>query len=147
MILLLTLGFGCAKKQEDAAQMEQEMLGGDSLVDSAALADSIPDSTAMLDAQAVPEEPAHQMPAQPPGEGYTVQVASCPDQDYADYLITKFTNRGYEPYVKMITFEGETYYRIRIGVFENFSEAKNLKNELEDKYSAPVWIDVTQPEF
>ena len=145
LIVIALLGFGCAKKQEDAAQLEAEMMAQDSMADTTEVLDSTVEAASPE--AAVPEEPVVSMPAQPPGEGYTVQVASCTDYDYANYLVDKFTGRGYEPYVKTITYEGETYYRVRIGVYENFSEAKAMVAELADKYTLETWIDVTQPAF
>lgn len=148
LVVVLLLGFGCAQKQEDAAELEQEMMNQDSVADTTQqLADTVAVESAIPDAAAVPDEPVKEMPKQPPGEGYTVQVASCTDSDYADYLVTKFTNRGYEPFVSTITIEGTTHYRVRIGMYENFSEAKTLMAELADKYTLETWIDNVQPEF
>lgn len=146
-LLSLLLIFGCSKKQEEAEQLEKELLGqdtiSDTMVDSSAMA--IPDDTMSqieADAGAIPEEEvARVMPQQPSGSGYTVQVASCEDESYAEYLVNKYTSRGYEPFVTTITYEGQLYYRVRIGLFENYSEAKNLKAELIDSYSVPAWID------
>ncbi len=52
-----------------------------------------------------------------------------------------YQNRGYEPYVTNETVDGQMTYRVRIGQFESFNDAKALKNELGDKYSIEPWID------
>ena len=40
--------------------------------------------------------------------------------------------------------DDELVYRLRIGNFENYSEAKAMALELEDKYSAKFWIAVNE---
>jgi cell division septation protein DedD len=76
--------------------------------------------------------------------GYVVQVAACESMEYAQYLVEKYQNRGYDPYMITATVEGQTYYRVRIGGIETEQEAKQLKNELLDKYSIQAWIDEIQ---
>ena len=142
--LIAILVVSCSQKQEDAAELEKQLTAqgridttGDTI---RPLDKAIADSAAM----AVPDETAETettMPAQPAGEGYTVQVASCESEDYAIYLIELYTSRGYEPYVSQIDIEGQTYYRVRIGLFETYTEAEALKDELADLYSVDAWID------
>ena len=40
--------------------------------------------------------------------------------------------------------EGQTFYRVRLGVFESMSEAKAAKAEIKDRYSIEAWIDVNE---
>lgn len=145
----LLLVFGCSKKKDEVAQLEKEMLG-ETKLDSTAIADSLArlDSIALaeeaISAGAIPEETdRNAMPGKPDGSGFTVQVAGCENSDYAQYLVRTYQKRGYEPYVTTETVEGQLYNRVRIGVFESFSEAKSLKTELNDKYSIEAWIDYT----
>ncbi|MFQ5454080.1 MAG: SPOR domain-containing protein [Candidatus Zixiibacteriota bacterium] len=147
-LILTGLIFSCSKKKEDAAKLEQEMLQQE--VDSNAIRDSIQEMEAVMDSLAETEESMEVseeavMPGQPEGEGYTIQIASCEDRTYAEYLINKYLERGYEAYMTTITYDGQTYYRVRIGLFEALSDARLLEDELEDKYSKDVWIDITAP--
>ena len=144
----LLLIVSCSKKREEAAQLEQE-LNGQAESTATEMADStvvevIDSAMAQVDATAIPKEESKPkaMPARPTGDGYTVQVASCEDEGYARHLVEVYTSRGFEPYVSQISIEGQTYYRVRIGLYENFSEAKALKSKLEDDYSIAVWIDL-----
>ena len=150
-LLLVAIVFGCSKKKEEAAKLQEEMMGQEEMT-----ADSMADSNTFVeedtlaeiaDASAVPEEEPRYMPKQPSGDGYTVQVAGCEDRTYAEHLVDKYLERGYEPYMTTITIEGQTYYRVRIGSFTTMSEAKALKAELADKYSLDVWIDEITPSF
>lgn len=144
VVLLLT---GCADKQDEAARLEQEMRdleAADTTAGDTTGSDTVATLEAMADAGAVPEEPVPEnlpMPPAPRGEGYTVQVASCENDEYAGHLIEVYTGRGYEAFVSTITFEGQTYFRVRIGNFDNLADARALKEELIDRYSLSPWID------
>ena len=138
---------GCSDdSKEEAAKLEQEMMGQDTQTDTTAVvSETLPTETAQpMDAGAVPEEEEEYIPTQPAGSGYTVQVASCESLEYAQHLIKKYTNRGYEPYMTRYELDGQTYYRIRIGTFATKTEAVNLKAELSDKFTTPAWIDYNE---
>ncbi len=142
-LLSILLVFGCSKKKEEAAELEQELLNQQ---DTAAETIESPADTmpALADASAVPEEVEYTPPSAPVGSGYTVQVAGCEDQAYAEYLIDTYTQRGYEPYLTSANVAGQTYYRVRIGSFETLAEAKVLKSQLADRFSIDAWIDYVQ---
>jgi cell division septation protein DedD len=140
---------GCSDKQKEAERLEQEMRdreAADSGTPTEMTDDSLAAALAADAAAAVPQEPQTTikpaMPAAPAGTGYTVQIASCEDEDYARYLVDRYTGRGYEPFVTTITYNNQTYYRVRIGNFANYSEATALRDALVDKYSVrAIWID------
>jgi hypothetical protein len=148
LVFGIVFGFlaGCSEKKEEAAKLEEEMMQLQTEADTGA-AVATEDSLALppaADASAIPEEEqpvADLMPPAPQGEGFTVQVASCEDPDYARYLVSLYADRGYEASVSTITYNSQTYYRVRIGNLESFSEAGVLKAELDDKYSIAAWID------
>ena len=142
-----SLLISCSKKKEEAARLEQEVLNQESSLviqeDSASVDTSMVEQ---LDVAAVPEEELSpstpEMPRRPAGDGFTVQVASCEDEAYARHLVEVFTNRGYEPFVSEISIDGQLYHRVRVGMFDSFNEASQLKRELEDKYTIVPWIDL-----
>lgn len=154
LVLSLLVSLTGCSKDEDVEQLEQEMMAqeqqaGDTTPTPAITpADTLSDSArqaAMDAAAAVPEEePAPSMPSRPAGEGFEVQVAGCEDPDYAGYLVEKYRDRGYEPYVTTATVDGQTYYRVRLGIFQSYAEAKRVRMEVEDKYSVVAWIDEAQ---
>lgn len=140
------LAVGCSRKKEEAAKLEQEMME-----QQAAAADTAADTSTMLvdttegmDVGAIPEEEPGVVPQYEEAEGYAVQVAACESLDYAQYLVEKYTRRGYSPYLTSTTVEGQTYYRVRVGGLESLQEAKELQAELVDKYSVKAWIDKTE---
>lgn len=147
--LLAMLAAGCSKKKEEAAQLEQEMTR-ETAAGTTAQAESVAEDTAGyttpgMDAGAIPREQKPEAPArQEEREGYVVQVAACESSDYAQYLVEKYTTRGYSPFVSTTTVGGQTYYRVRVGGFAALQEAKELQAELSDKYSVEAWIDKTK---
>jgi cell division septation protein DedD len=147
-LLAAVLVTGCSDdKKEEAARLEQELMGGDTASDTSGKPAQTPDSmepgmTAPThEPGAIPSEKQVDLPGQPTGSGYAVQVAGCENADYATYLVGVYKNRGYEPYVTQTSVGGITYYRVRIGLFETMSEANSLKAELQDKFSIAPWID------
>lgn len=136
---------GCSdNKKEEAARLEQQMLQEQGQADSIAHEESlaVAQDSAISEIEIEAEQPtATRMPPRPVGEGYTVQVASCESEKYADYLVDLYQKRNYDAYVTTISYEGQTYYRVRAGNFETLSEAQNLVAELKDKYSLSTWID------
>ena len=156
MVFGLLLLVGCSK-DDDVAELEKEMMEqqeseGEMTADTAAPPEpSTPSEDTMTpeqtrqqpDAGAIPEEQQEHMdmPERPAGSGYEVQVAGCEDPEYARYLVDKYRQRGYEPYVTEATIDGQKYYRVRLGVFQGYSEAKQVRMEVEDRYSIEAWID------
>lgn len=145
--LLLLLAAGCAQKKEDAAKLEQEMMEQEARVADTSQIDAgvVPPETvsdpAAVQAEVSQQEEQEYAPRRPEESGYTVQVAACESLDYAQYLIEKYADRGYEPYMTTVEVDGEIFHRVRLGSFETPEEAGQLKAELEDKYSVSAWID------
>lgn len=150
--LLLVLATGCSDKQKEAEALEQEMKemetgSTDTAVEQPVEAEMSEEVTeTVADAAAVPEEEEvaeamEPMPEAPIGDGYTVQVASCKDEDYARYLVQRYSDRGYDVFVTTYNLNGQVYHRVRIGNYATLTEAKAAKAELVDKYSLDPWID------
>ncbi len=141
-LLLFSLLTGCSKKKEEQPSVEQEMT--EQHVDTVAedtlgMQDTLQEGASETEDTSASSEPGMMPPH--PISGYTVQVASCESPDYADYLIELYKRRGYEPYLTTATVNNQTYYRVRIGDFDNLQDAKVLRDELLDKYSVNAWID------
>ena len=142
-VLFGALVVACSDKQKEAERLEQEMKDREAAADTMG---AQVDTTAHMeaDAHAIPQESERMpeaMPAKPAGEGYTVQVASCENQEYARHLVSLYRQRGYEPFVETYSQDGQLYYRVRVGNVPTLTEARQLKTELEDRYSVKAWID------
>lgn len=71
------------------------------------------------------------------GGGYTVQVASVPSVEKADKILKKLNKKGYAAYTVQSSVGDKTWYRIRIGYFENPEATKPLMERLNaDHYDS-----------
>ncbi len=140
------LFMACADRKDEAEKLGQEVMDqeaeslsvtDEALVDSSAIVEDV-DTGTNAEASLDRNEDIAEAPS---GEGYTVQVASCPSYEYAQYLVDLYRKRGYEPYMVRYMEDGTQYYRVRIGAFETLAEAKALQAELLDKYSLDTWVD------
>ncbi len=143
------LAVSCSRKKEEAARLEQEMMreaAADTTAEPGlAFEDTAEYAAPDLDAGAIPsEEKPKFVPQEEQAEGFVVQVAACESLEYAQYLVEKYTARGYSPYLTMANVGGQTYYRVRVGGFGTLQEAQKLQAELVDKFSVNAWIDHTE---
>ena len=53
----------------------------------------------------------------------------------------QYQNRDYPAFLRQTEIDGEVYYRLRVGVYETYEEAKEVGELLVDRYSATYWID------
>ncbi len=150
-IFLLIICFnGCSKDEDAVAELEQDALESQTTdyldetpaEETASPMEEVPETpeTAMTPETAPVEEPI-EMPSQPEGEGYTIQVAAGTNPAYARYLAGIFMDRGYEAFVTEAIIDGETFYRIRVGNYATLTEARNAGTEIQDKFSTDFWID------
>lgn len=140
---------GCSKDKDQVSELEQEVLeqqSEDILTEETQAEDSvqIPEGAEeyTMTPEAAPVEETEEYDYdEPAAGGYTIQVAAGTNQTYARYMADKFVTRGYDAFVTKTIYEGETFYRIRIGAYETLTEARNIAKELQDKYSVNFWID------
>jgi cell division protein FtsN len=151
VVALSIVVVGCSKKQDEVDKLQQE--AGDD--EAAAIMDSLsqrsqPPDTATekpseMQASRKPAEPEPTIPEPEPEyqfeEGFVVQVGSYLDRGLADYWAAKYRNWGYDASVQTADIGGEQYFRLRIGPFETYDEAKAIGHKLVDRYSADFWVD------
>ena len=154
-ILSILMLFCVCSKDEDVAKLEQETIDAETTdyqTDSAAGEEAAVGEVDMTGTEyaATPEttpveEPVAMATSDYSGVGgYTIQVASGTNYENVQYFLQKYLDRGYDAFISQGFIDGETVYRLRIGNFENFSEAKTLGLELKDKYSVNFWIAVNE---
>lgn len=155
LIFILIFGLalvGCSKDKEDIEALQQDATGQDA---SAAM-DSLrrtgdesgeavtdygqtePEVAAAEEAYEPEPEPE---PEYPEVEGFVVQLGSYKDYQLAEYMAGKYQGRDYPAFVRQIDIGGETYYRLRVGVYGTYEEARQVGELLADRYSATYWID------
>ncbi len=71
---------------------------------------------------------------------YSVQIASVTSKEEAELIAKQFASRGYDASMLEARVKGIAYYRVRIGNFASYAQARKLGNELQDKYSVKFWV-------
>lgn len=63
------------------------------------------------------------------GRGYTVQILATRKQADADALVRKLKSRGYAAYIKRVSDGAGSWYRVRVGSYGAFSEARAMADK------------------
>lgn len=63
------------------------------------------------------------------GRGYTVQILATRKQADADALVAKLKSRGFAAYIKKVTDGAGAWYRVRVGSYGAFGEAKGMADK------------------
>ncbi|MCK5195240.1 MAG: SPOR domain-containing protein, partial [Desulfobulbaceae bacterium] len=73
-----------------------------------------------------------------------IQVAAFKDKKFADELVERFKNKGYSAYTVSGKSPGKaTWYKVRIGLFNDRAEAQSTVNKLR-KYKKKAIIIVNE---
>jgi len=79
-----------------------------------------------------------------PNKSMAIQVAAFKDKKFADELVERFKNKGYSAYTVSGKSPGKaTWYKVRIGLFNDRAEAQSTVNKLE-KYKKKAIIIVNE---
>jgi cell division septation protein DedD len=81
---------------------------------------------------------------------WSVQVAAMPVREAADALVDRLINDGYAGYLVTAQIKGQTFYRVRVGPFENQTEAQALRQTLvhHERYRQAFLIyDLIDPQL
>jgi len=140
---------GCSKKNEDVEALEKEAAQDD----AAAVMDSLnqvgtettPEVTETTkpttEPVKKPEKPAVETDNLAGIEGYVVQIGSYASHDFAAMMAEKYQKREFPAFIRSVDIDGNTYYRLRIGVYETVEEAKMVGDIIKDRYSVDYWVD------
>lgn len=76
-----------------------------------------------------------------PDAKYTLQVSSSTVEAYALELKNKLIAQGYDAFIQNTEIDGIMRYRIRVGRFTTYDEAKSYRLEMMNKTDFEPWID------
>ncbi len=81
-------------------------------------------------------------PALPPGSrGFNIQIQALMDKSAADEMVSKLKRLGYNGQESKVAFNGQTWYRVRVGPYPSVDEANaaqaRLHDQLKQDYSTP----------
>ncbi|MDD5765769.1 MAG: SPOR domain-containing protein [Candidatus Marinimicrobia bacterium] len=75
---------------------------------------------------------------------YTIQISSWQNYNAAEKELTRLSNLGLDAYIQKAIFKEtkETWYRIRVGMFDSHSEATSALNDFRNRFpNEKFWID------
>lgn len=61
---------------------------------------------------------------------WSVQVSAEPTKAFADTLVQRLKNDGYDSYAVQAVVKGQTYYRVRVGRLDSQKEAESVRQSL-----------------
>ena len=147
LILVLIVGLmtvGCNDKQDEIEALQDEAAGEDaaavldSLEGSGEITEGVVEDAEPTVAEEVPvEEEYEPEPDYSQAEGYVIQIGSYSDYELASYWAQKYLDREFTAFLS----EADTFYRLRVGTYETFQEAKDAGELMADRYSITYWID------
>jgi cell division protein FtsN len=88
---------------------------------------------------AVPEKPAVKAGKMPPGP-YTIQVAAWASKKDAEELAAFYKNKGYEARIEEADLSSARWFRVRIGMYEDYRSARDTANKIEKEYNSRIWL-------
>jgi cell division septation protein DedD len=78
--------------------------------------------------------------AEPPGDGYSIQVAALRDRAEADTIVKRLAAKGYPAYVAAPVKEKVPNFRVRIGKYKDRNEADTVAAKLQKEEQFKPWI-------
>jgi cell division septation protein DedD len=72
---------------------------------------------------------------------YTVVIGSYAGDKIAEAMAAKYRERQFPAFVRNISIEGKTFYRLCVGSYPTITEARQIANTIKDRFSAEFWID------
>jgi cell division septation protein DedD len=80
------------------------------------------------------------LPREPAGSGFVVQVAATRDRGEADAIAKRLAAKGYPTFVTTPGAGGPRVFRVRVGKFTNRREADTVAGKLEREEQFKPWI-------
>ncbi len=106
------------------------------------LRDSPPPPPEPVAERAAPAEPApvaSNVPAEPAGNGYVVQVAAVRERGEADTIARRLSTKGYPAFVTSPAGAAHLF-RVRVGKYQDRREAESIAARLEKEEQFKPWI-------
>lgn len=76
---------------------------------------------------------------------YTIQVAAFTESSSASEWEGRLRSQGLPVWTSVAELGGQTFYRVRVGTVETFSEARRLGSMISARYQWPVWVAPVTP--
>jgi DedD protein len=93
------------------------------------------------DSETAAAPPAPPPPLPPGTRGFNIQIQALMDKSAADEMLSKLKRLGYNGQESKVAFNGQTWYRVRVGPYPSADEANaaqaRLHDQLKQDYSTP----------
>jgi cell division septation protein DedD len=103
-----------------------------------------PAPAAPREAEAAPAKPgappADKALAEPPGQGFAVQVVALRDRAKAEGVARRLAAKGHRAYLVAPGARGSAMYRVVVGKFKTRREAEQVKRRIEKEEQFKPWI-------
>ncbi len=73
-------------------------------------------------------------------DGWVVQIGTFDDYMAALASADKYKQLMFPAFVRRVDKDGQTFYRLRVGVYATYEQAKAAEDQLRSKYSLDTWI-------
>ena len=138
--MMLVILSGCSKKKEEPAPEQQ----GVEIVETAPETAALEDTTQEMEAIDVePVEFLEPVSTQTSSEAYyVVQLAACVKRDDAQKIVDLFNKQGIEAFIDeaYVSAKQSSFYRVRVGAFSEYENAKAEAERIQRKTGYPYWI-------
>lgn len=91
-------------------------------------------------AAAVPAARAADVPTEPAGDGFAIQVAALAKREEAETVARRLAGKGYAAYVIAPASGAPSVFRVRVGKFKDRREAESVSTRLQKEEQFKPWI-------
>ena len=77
---------------------------------------------------------------EPPGDGYSIQVAALREREEADTIVKRLAAKGYPAYVAAPVKEKVPIFRVRVGKYKDRREADTVAAKLQKEEQFKPWV-------
>ena len=77
---------------------------------------------------------------EPPGSGFSIQVAALREREEADTIVKRLAAKGYPAYVAAPIKEKVPIFRVRVGKYKDRSEADTVAAKLQKEEQFKPWV-------
>ncbi len=72
--------------------------------------------------------------------GWVVQIGIFSEYTAALEMADKYKQQSFPAFVRRVDRDGQTFYRLRVGVYDTYEQAQAAGKQLKDQYSLDYWI-------
>ena len=98
-----------------------------------------PERTATTNVPA-PSPAAAAASTEPPGAGFSIQVAALRERGEADTIVKRLASKGYPAYVLAPTQGSASIFRVRVGKYKDRREADTVAAKLQKEEQFKPWV-------